>query len=180
MQLCSLQICISCLRDKPLLLSTAGFFPYCPISFQETCQSIRSLKPLPLPTSGTALGSKATRQVMGKSQPFRASPWVKAPRLFKNCFSSIYRHLTFKSVLVWTVLRRPCMLCSEKKFPHLYFYWKTDTLWNVRIIRTFTNGNEFSLLFCLPLYWNVHIHMFWLILRNYTEILVQASRISLT
>lgn len=85
----SLQTYISCPHDKLLLssLSTPGFFPYCPISFEEICQSVRSLRPLPFcQLQEQALSSKGTRYVMGKSQPFGTSALVKSQESSQNVF----------------------------------------------------------------------------------------------
>lgn len=111
----------------------------------------------------------------GRSPPSKEKK--KAPGLFRNRFQYFNIQVCIRLDCYEKVLHIVLWL---KKIPHLYFYWKAGTLLNVRIIRTFTNGNEVSLLFCLSLYRNIHIHTICLILMNYTETLVLASRISLT
>lgn len=149
-------------------------FPYCPVSVQEICQSARSLRPLSLLQLLEQIpSSKAAGWLTGKSRRFRALVPPQDPL-------QIYGHLTL-SLRSFRLFWEGLVYCAVvKEISSPYFYWKAGTLLNVKIIRTLTNGNEVSLLFRLSLYWNIQVCVLWLILMNYTEILVRANRISLT
>lgn len=106
----SLQFYVSCPLYKPPR-QYCWLLPLMPYQYSRNMSKWNTVwRPLSLcQLLEDALSSKANRWLIENHSPSEHGSLI----LFKNHCFIIYRHVTFKSVLVWTILRKPHILCSD-------------------------------------------------------------------